>query len=60
MYNDPQFLERHQPEDEGKSCTDELEKKFGSGKWDKSDTERLKILHKNYEKAKELFEQSAD
>lgn len=45
-------------EDEGKSCTDELEKKF-VGKWDKLDTERLKILHKNYEKAKELFEQYA-
>ena len=46
-------------EDEGKSCTDELEKKFGFEKWNKSDTERLKILHKNYEKAKELFEQYA-
>ena len=42
-------------DDEGKSCTDELERKFGSNKWSKSDTKRLKVLHNNWEKAKELF-----
>lgn len=44
-------------EDEGKSCTDELEKRFGSEIWSKSDTERLKVLHKNWLKAKELMAQ---
>ena len=42
-------------DDEGKSCTDELERKFGSNKWTKSDTKRLKVLHNNWEKAKELM-----
>lgn len=43
-------------DDGGKSCTDELERKFGSNKWSKSDTKRLKVLHNNWKLAKELFE----
>lgn len=42
-------------DDEGKSCTDELEKKFGSNKWSKSDTKRLKVLHNNWKLAEKLF-----
>lgn len=42
-------------DDEGKSCTDELERKFGSNKWSKSDTKRLKVLHNNWKLAEELF-----
>ena len=41
--------------DEGKSCTDELERKFGANKWSKSDTKRLKVLHNNWKLAEELF-----
>lgn len=42
-------------DDEGKSCTDELERKFGSNKWSKSDTKRLKVLHNNWKLAEELM-----
>ena len=42
-------------DDKGKSCTDELERKFGSNKWTKSDSKRLKVLHNNWKKAKELM-----
>lgn len=42
-------------EDDGKSCTNELEAKFGPEKWDKQDTERLKVLHNDFLKAKELL-----
>lgn len=42
-------------DDKGKSCTDELERKFGSNKWSKSDTKRLKVLHNNWKLAEELM-----
>lgn len=34
-------LVQHDEDDEGKSCTDELERKFGSNKWSKSDTKKI-------------------